>query len=663
LAAGSLEMLSDAQRFQFLLDALGDHAIIMLDPGGLVVSWNAGAQRITGYFSGEIVGRHFSCFFTPEERKARVPVAILRDAEREGRIEREGWRLRKDGSRFWASSVVAAIRDEEGAMLGFAEVTRDSTRRRAAEEALRESERQFRLLVEGVVDHAILMLDPDGRVVSWNAGAQRLTGYTADEILGRHFSHFYMEGDRAAELPQRALESAAREGRHEAEGWRLRRDGSRFWASVVISAIRDEAGALLGFAEIARDITDRRTAQITLQKARDERDRAQKMEALGKLTGGVAHDFNNILMIISGHAETLKQLVAGDPKGVRALAAIELAVQRGEALTRQLLSFARRQTLNPVVFEIGERIEAVRAMLASSFDASVKLVTRLPPDLWPVMADVNEFELALVNIAFNARDAMPQGGTITITAENVRLAPGEIAEDLEGEFVALTIADAGHGIPPDILSRVFDPFFTTKGSRGTGLGLSQVHGFAHQSGGTVAIDSSLETGTRVTLYLPRAAAAPARAAADPAPEACGSGTALLVEDNPEVAEVTAGLLEELGFRVQVAGNAQAALEAADSRGFDLLLSDIVMPGAMNGLALARTLRQRHPHLPIVLVTGYSDTAAAAEGEFAVLRKPYRLADLNRVLAEATAAARESAPRAPAPLRRPGRGSHPRTEPL
>src|SRR5579875_564271 len=629
-------MLSDAQRFQFLLDALGDHAIIMLDPGGLVVSWNAGAQRITGYFSGEIVGRHFSCFFTPEERKARVPVAILRDAEREGRIEREGWRLRKDGSRFWASSVVAAIRHEEGAMLGFAEVTRDSTRRRAAEEALRESERQFRLLVEGVVDHAILMLDPDGRVVSWNAGAQRLTGYTADEILGRHFSHFYMEGDRAAELPQRALESAAREGRHEAEGWRLRRDGSRFWASVVISAIRDEAGALLGFAEIARDITDRRTAQITLQKARDERDRAQKMEALGKLTGGVAHDFNNILMIISGHAETLKQLVAGDPKGVRALAAIELAVQRGEAL---------------------------RAMLASSFDASVKLVTRLPPDLWPVMADVNEFELALVNIAFNARDAMPQGGTITITAENVRLAPGEIAEDLEGEFVALTIADAGHGIPPDILSRVFDPFFTTKGSRGTGLGLSQVHGFAHQSGGTVAIDSSLETGTRVTLYLPRAAAAPARAAADPAPEACGSGTALLVEDNPEVAEVTAGLLEELGFRVQVAGNAQAALEAADSRGFDLLLSDIVMPGAMNGLALARTLRQRHPHLPIVLVTGYSDTAAAAEGEFAVLRKPYRLADLNRVLAEATAAARESAPRAPAPLRRPGRGSHPRTEPL
>lgn len=651
MPAGKSEAVSDTRRFQFLIEALSDHAITMLDPAGFVASWNSGAQRITGYRADEIIGQHFSRFFTPEDREGGVPAEILRKAETSGRSEHEGWRVRKDGGRFWASVAVSAIRDPDGRLLGFAKVTRDVTALRAAQEALRESERQFRLLVEGVTDYALFMLDPGGIVTNWNTGAERIKGYKASEIVGQHFSRFYTEPDRLAGLPARALATAAQEGRFEAEGWRMRKDGSLFWAHVIIDPIRDEHATLIGFAKVTRDITERRQAQIALQKARDERDRALRMEALGELTGGVAHDFNNVLMIISGHLETLGRLVGEDPKGARASEAIALAVKRAEALTRQLLTFARRQALNPVIVSIGERLEAVRAMLTSSFGVSVKLGTSLPPDLWLVTVDVSEFELALVNLALNSRDAMPEDGIVTITAENVSLKPGEVAQDLAGEFVALTIADNGRGIPPDILPRVFDPFFTTKGNQGAGLGLSQVHGFIHQSGGEVTINSELGVGTRITLYLPRAAASPARSSAAPAAEPCGGGTVLLVEDNPDVAEVTTSLLEELGYRVQLAGDASAALAAAEGQHFDLLLSDIVMPGEMDGLALARTLRQRHPQLPILLVTGYSDSGASADEEFTVLRKPYRLADLNRAVAKTVAETGEPAPANLIPLRR------------
>jgi PAS domain S-box-containing protein len=638
------EALRESERqFRLTVEGVVDYAIYMLDPSGVIVSWNAGAQRLKGYRAEEIVGQHFSRFYTKEDRAAGLPSRVLAAAEREGRYEAEGWRVRKDGSLFWASVAVSAIRNENGELLGFAKITRDITERRAAQEALRESERQFRLLVAGVTDYALYMLDPNGIVTNWNAGAQRIKGYTEGEIVGQHFSRFYTERDRLAGLPARALHTAAQEGRFETQGWHVRKNGSLFWANIVIDPIRDERGTLIGFAKITRDITEQREAQIALQKAREERDWAQKMEALGELTGGVAHDFNNVLMIVSGHLETLKRLAAADPKGARASEAIALAVRQGEALTRQLLTFARRQALNPVVAAIGERIEAVRAILASSIGPSIKLVTDIPPDLWPVMVDISEFDLALVNIALNSRDAMPQGGVITITADNVRLAPGEVSQDIAGEFVALTIADTGCGIPADVLPRVFDPFFTTKGMQGTGLGLSQVHGFAHQSGGTVTIDSTLGAGTRITLYLSRALADPIRAPADTAAAACGSGTALLVEDNPDVAEVTSELLQELGYRVHVAVDARSALEAAERQEFDLLLSDIVMPGEMDGLALARALRQRHPQLPILLVTGYSESAAAADAEFTILRKPYRLADLSRAVAKVIAEARGPAP--------------------
>ncbi len=632
--AAQRALFESERRFRLLVEGVIDYAIYMLDRDGIVTNWNAGAERIKGYTAGEIIGDHFSRFYTQEERAARLPWRALEIAAREGRYEAEGWRVRKDGSRFWASVVLDAIRGANGALLGYAKITRDITERHRAQEAILESERQFRLLVNSVTDYALIMLDLEGIVTNWNAGAERIKGYAAEEIIGQHFSRFYTESDRAAGLPAQALRTARERGRFEAESWRMRKDGSLFWANVVIDLIRDEQGQLIGFAKITRDITEQRNAQRAVEQAQAHLAQAQKIEALGQLTGGVAHDFNNLLMIISGHIGSLKRAVTDDPKALRAAEAIELAAQRGEALTRQLLTFSRRQSLNPVTVELREAIDGICAMLTSSLGAPVTLVSTILPEVWPVEADANELQLAIVNLVLNARDAMPKGGVISLTAENARLRPGDAGLELEGDFVALAVADTGWGIPADILPRVFDPFFTTKRpDKGTGLGLSQAHGFAHQAGGSIRIESTVGKGTCVTLYLPRAAA-PARdaGAEDERKLASSKGMALLVEDNPDVLEVSKALLEQLGYTVYAVTEPPAALEAIDRQRFDLVLSDIVMAGPINGLTLARTIRERHGDVPIVLATGYSSAAEEAAGEFLLLRKPYRLAELSRALA-------------------------------
>jgi PAS domain S-box-containing protein len=631
------------RRFRLLVEGVIDYALCLLDPSGVVINWNPGAERLKGYTADEILGQHFSKFYTREECAAGMPGRVLEIADREGRYEGEGWRVRKDGSRFWAMVVVDAIRNKAGELEGFAKVTRDITERRSAQEVIRDSERQFRLLVAGVTDYALYMLDPNGIVASWNAGAERIKGYTSDEIVGQHFSKFYPERDRAAGAPSRALYTAAQEGRFEAEGWRVRKDGTLFWANVVVDAIRDEKGDLVGFAKITRDITDRRDAQIALQEAQQQRAHSQKMDALGQLTGGVAHDFNNLLMVVTGHTELLKQKVGDDPRIARAVEAIELATARGETLTRQLLTFSRRHTVSPSVFELAGRIDAFRTMIASSMGAMVKLVATIEPQVWPVRVDANEFELALVNITLNARDAMPSGGVISLTAENVTLSGNETLAKVAGEFVALRITDTGTGIAPDLLPKVFDPFFTTKpAEKGSGLGLSQVYGFAHQSGGTVNIESELGKGTAVTLFLPRGHETADAVQEALETESANGGTVLLVEDNPDVAEVNVAMLEELGYRVRTVGDAAAALEAIGEETFDLVVSDIIMAGPMDGLALARTLRERQPGLPVLLVTGYSHAASGAGADFIVLRKPFKLAELSRIAARMIAESKQPA---------------------
>jgi len=485
---------------------------------------------------------------------------------------------------------------------------------------------RYQLLVDAVTDYAIIMLDSDGFITSWNSGAERVNGYLPVEIIGQHFSRFFTSEDQALGLPARMLAEARSKGRYESEGWRLRKDGTKFWALGVVHAVNDHSGRLVGFAKITRDITERREAQIALAQA-------QKMDALGRLTGGVAHDFNNLLMIVTGHILIIKKLLAGNPKGLRAAEAIELVARRGKALTRQLLTFSKRQSPNPVVVNLHEGIEEIRTMLTGSIGGLSKLVTTIMPDVWPVEVDLSELELALVNLTLNARDAMREGGIITITAENVHLRREVDPRDgLEGEFVALTVADTGCGISEDILPKVFDPFFTTKQTdKGSGLGLPQVQGFAHQAGGTVTIASEVGKGTRVTIYLPRARSAAPSSAADQESTEMMHGTVLLVEDNPEVAAASEALLEQLGYRVHMVAEPRVALQAVEENKFDLVLSDIVMAGPLDGLGLARAIRERHPDLPIILATGYSNAAKEAAAEFAVLRKPYQLADLSRVV--------------------------------
>src|SRR3954469_15091448 len=626
--------LAESERqFRMLVQGVTDYAIYLLDPSGVVTNWNAGAERIKGYAADEIVGRHFSLFYPPEQRAAGASAKALATATREGRFEAEDWRVRKDGTRFFASVVIDAIRGDDGKILGFAKITRDITERRKAEEALRDSERQFRLMVTRVTDYALYMLDPNGLVASWNAGARRIKGYAAEEIIGQHFSKFYSDGDRAAGLPGRALATAAQEGRYEAEGWRVRKDGSVFWASVVIDAIHDEQGKLAGFAKITRDITERRETQAALQQMQKQLAESQKMDALGQLTGGVAHDFNNLLMVVSGHIQTLKKRVADDPRATRAAEAIELAAQRGAALTRQLLTFSRRQHVNPSATDISEQLASFREVLASGIGSAERLAIHVPAATWPVKVDVAEFEIALVNLVINARDAMPDGGPVTITAENIVLKPSGDEIATSREFVALTVADSGVGIPDDVLPRIFDPFFTTKAvGKGTGLGLSQVYGFAHQAGGSVKVESALGKGTRITMYLPRAYDAPAIEGPDRATDHRGANTVLMVEDNPEVASASKGLLEQLGCNVQCATDAEAALLALErDPTIDLVFTDVVMPGRMDGLALARAIRERHPGLPVLLATGYSDALRHVSGEFPILRKPYEIGELSRAL--------------------------------
>jgi PAS domain S-box-containing protein len=620
------------RRFRLLVEGVIDYAITMLDPNGIVTNWNAGAQRIQGYAPDEIVGQHFSIFYTPEERAAGRPAQSLATALREGKYEAEGWRVRKDGTRFFASVVIDPLY-EEGVLVGFAKITRDITARETARNALLDSERNFRLLVNGVTDYALYMLDPEGHVSSWNAGGERIKGYTPAEIIGQHFSRFYTNQDQAAGRPARALSIAREAGRYEEDGWRVRKDGSFFWASVVIDPIRDEYGTLIGFAKITRDITERREAQMELARVQWQLAESQKMDALGQLTGGVAHDFNNLLMVVAGNIQALKDIAAQDPKTARAAQAIEFATQRGATLTRQMLTFSRRQRLNPQPIEIAQRIDSIREVLSSGLGGNVRLMIDIPMDVWPITVDIGEFEIALVNLVVNSRDAMTEGGTVTITAQNTSIGEGESIA--AGEYVAIAVHDNGTGIPPDVIANVFDPFFTTKPvGKGTGLGLSQVHGFAHQAGGTVKIASTLGQGTTVTIYLPRmtglvVGTMPSEANVAPA----RTGTVLLVEDNPEVASASASLLEQLGYSVRWVPNAEAALQEIERDGIDLVVSDIVMPGRMDGLGLARAIKERRPGLPILLATGYSEAAQNVRADFPILRKPYQMHELSRALAE------------------------------
>ena len=496
-----LEQIDDAKRLQLLVEAVTDYAIYMLDLEGNVVSWNPGARRIKGYTADEIIGQNFSRFFTDEDRASGKPARALQLAKTVGRFEDEAWRVRKDGTRFWASAVLDAVRDEAGNVIGFAKITRDLTERRAAQEALEHSERQFRLLVNGVIDYAIFMLDPQGNIASWNSGAAQLKGYTSAEIVGQSFFRFYTEEDRAAGLPQKLLSIARDKGKVASEGWRVRKDGTRFWASVVIDAVHDETGQLIGFAKVTRDLTEQRESEVKLEEAREQLFQAQKMEAIGQLTGGVAHDFNNLLTVIVSGADLAEPHIKDNERLKRLIGNMRHAAMRGERLTKQLLAFSRRQPLKPETTDVAQQLNTFIDLLAHSLRGDIRIVSDVPTNLPPVQVDVGQLELALLNIGLNARDAMPEGGTLTIRA---RKHGGEL-QGKGNAYVVVDIIDTGIGMSGEVQARAFDPFFTTKDiGRGSGLGLSQAYGFAKQSGGALTLESAPGKGTKVSLHLPTA---------------------------------------------------------------------------------------------------------------------------------------------------------------
>lgn len=496
---------------------------------------------------------------------------------------------------------------------------------------LQETERSFELLVGSVTDYAIFMLDLTGGIVSWNAGAQRIKGYMPAEIIGKNFSCFYTEEDRIAGLPAKGLRIAGRDGRVESEGWRVRKDGSRFWASVVIDAIHDD-GRLVGFAKITRDITEKRAAEAKLRQA-------QKMEAVGQFTGGAAHDFNNLLSAILGSLQLLRRRLPNDQRMLALLDNAVLGAKRGASLTQRMLAFARRQELKHEAVDLTSMVVGVRKLLERSVGPSVNIETLFPRQLPRARSDVSQLETALLNLTLNSRDAMPDGGTITISAHDERIDGNHPTGLTPGHYVCLSVSDTGHGMDEATLSRVAEPFFTTKGiGKGTGLGLSMVDGLAAQSGGKLMIRSRQGHGTIVEIWLPVAgddiiAAGEHAVAGSPVFDGASTPLVILaVDDDSLVLMNTINMLEELGHRVvDVASGAKALDVIETDASIELVISDQAMPG-MTGVQLAEAIKARRPELPVILATGYAELPPGTPTVIHRLAKPFGLQELADAIA-------------------------------
>ena len=518
---------------------------------------------------------------------------------------------------------------------------RVSTEKLDTERNLRLSEETHRLLVDGVRDCAIYMLDEHGHVATWNTGAQRIKQYTAQEIIGQSYSRFFLEEDRQRGAPEQALAAAARDRTYEAEGWRVRKDGTLFWASVHINAVHDDDGRLVGFAKITRDITEKRETVAALERAREQLSQAQKMEAVGQLTGGIAHDFNNLLTVVLGNIDLLGDMAKDNEKTKRKIAAIKHAAERGRDLTSQLLAFSRRQHLAPTTLDVKSLVQGFDPLIRQAVGGAVVVKVDLPDAPMICDLDPSQFEATLLNLAVNARDAMPDGGTLTFEVRRIDQEPGLVArfpEAMLGPWIVLSARDTGCGMPKDVQTKAFEPFFTTKETgKGSGLGLSQVYGFVRQSGGFVTLSSTVGQGTELTLYLPPSDKPLPQKPPGHAPKSAStkSECILLVEDDSSVLALTTELLISLGYRVLSASTAVGALEILN-RGdaIDLVFTDIIMPGGKSGIQLASEVKSIRPDIKVLLTSGYPGRAIAEQAEnieFPIVPKPFRQADLAQRL--------------------------------
>jgi PAS domain S-box-containing protein len=632
--------------FRQLVDGITDYAIYMLDPGGRVLSWNKGAQRLKQYAADEVIGAHYRKFYTEDDQQRRDPEHALDVAKLKGRCQKTSWHMRKDGTRFQADVVITAILDDRGRLIGFANVTRDAGQRLQTEQKIREAS-MLKALINTAMD-GVMMMDSRGIIQVVNPACEKLFGYGRQEMIGHNvkmllpppFPDGYdsgFENERRSGI--RKIIGIGREvvGR--------RKDGGVF--PMCISLGEAQQGREPTFVAIMHDLTERKRTEEQLVQA-------QKMDTIGQLSGGIAHDFNNLLTVIIGNADLMLENVQDQPEMKQLCDTILAAGERGAELTRRLLAFSRRQTLQPVATDCGKLIESMQMMLRRTLSEDIEIRISADPKLLKAYADPAQLESAILNLALNARDAMPRGGHLTITAGNASLDEHYQAEHVEvmpGDYVMIAVTDDGEGMPQEIRARVFEPFFSTKGvGKGSGLGLSMVYGFVRQSNGHVSIYSEPGLGTTVRMYLPAAAEAPGAAAlprtAVDLAALRGKETVLVTEDDPFVRNHAVTSLRKFGYNVLTATDGREALAIlAQGTPVDILFSDVVMPGGINGCDLAGQAKKHRPALKVLLTSGYPmETLAARQGgnlPAAILNKPYRKIELAQRLRDVLDNAQDS----------------------
>jgi PAS domain S-box-containing protein len=638
---------SRSEEFALLVDAVQDYAIFFLSPEGVIRSWNRGATRIMGYTEEQIIGQHFSLFYGPEDLAADKPGHELETADREGRVEDRGWRLRRDGSRFWANTIITPLRESNGSLRGFAKITRDMTAQREAEEDLRQNMEIFQLLVSAVHDYAIFMLDPQGNVATWNAGAQRIKGYTPDEIIGSHFSRFYPEEDVRNDKPGRELEIARAEGSVEDEGWRVRKDGTRFWANVVITAVFDSHGTLRGFAKVTRDITDRKRAEETQRALLEQREARLQAEAershaeasyraaqeanraKDEFLMTLSHELRTPMTAILGWARLLPSMSPADPTFHEAILSIGSSAKMQARLIDDILDVSRivagKLRLAPEPMDVARVImNAVDAVSTTADAKEITLTTSFAPALGSAIADSTRIQQVIWNLLANAVKFTPRHGHVQVSARRA------------SSHIQIAVTDDGEGIDPQFLPHVFEPFRQAEAARtrihgGLGLGLSIVRYIVEAHAGTVAVESEGRgKGSTFTVTLPVRAVT--GDASEPATNALGEPfrhrdrlrglEVVVVDDDTESRKMITAVLYAAGAIVLPLDSADAALQSIDRRVPGLVLTDIAMPG-IDGYAFTRTLRERPygKQLKIVALSAFPASAEERNHFDAYLTKP------------------------------------------
>ncbi len=622
----------DPKLFRLMADRVQDYAIFLLDPEGNILSWNAGAKRIKQYEPGEIIGRHFSTFYTAEDIARKWPEHELKIARMEGRFEDEGWRVRKDGTRFWANVIITALRDDRGTLLAFSKITRDLTERKARDEELRQSEERFRLLVDGVSDYAIYMLDTDGLVTSWNVGARRIQGYAAAEVVGKHFSRFYTQREIEAGKPWMELARAREQGRAEDEGWRVRKDGSIFWSKEVVTALHDPDGKLRGYAKVTQDMTKTRHSEQLEQSTRNIND----------FIAILAHELRNPLAPIRNAVAVLNLTKPGDPGREKMVQAIERQSAQLARIVDDILDISRvtrgtleiRRAYLPVADFVSRAVEAASPEMQAR---NHKLEVEQIEEGLAVDGDEVRLTQALTNLLNNAARYSDDGASIRVMVRK------ESTDDTQA--VAISVKDTGRGIDPSLIGSIFGLFVQGRDAlsrvgSGLGVGLALARSIVELHHGTLVVESEgLGRGSEFTIRLPLRTSKPRalRVVPQTGQSKPHSARVLVVDDNEDAANALAALLRSsFGHEVETVHDGEEALARYESFRPEIVLLDLGMPG-INGLEVARRMRERKrdPEPLIVAVTGWGtvdDRSRSREAGFdAHLVKPVDEGQLGEVL--------------------------------